>query len=292
MSPDASPIVELKQHFSLRSKRRKHCQAENLDFLSSFSPLTICEPVFGKPILKIESAGRKIIAVADIHLGYEAGLLKKGLIIKSRVDEILDEILDVLACEKPDHFIIVGDLKDELFGTGAGTEYRLTRFFSRLENAVGKITVVKGNHDGRIEDVLPADVELIGFRGGVVENVGFFHGHSWPLAEVLEAPLVVTAHNHATFSSILAGEKYFYHPCWVRGKLDAKKVMEHYPDADPVKIAEGEFILLPSFTKTGKGVVVNGDGSFLGPVLSNGLLLEGDARVYLLDGTDLGCLGE
>jgi len=74
--------------------------------------------------------------------------------------------------------------------------------------------------------------------------------------------------------------------------LDEKKVTEHYPDADPMKIAEGEFILLPSFTKTGKGVVVNGDGSFLGPVLSNGLLLEEDARVYLLDGTDLGFLSE
>lgn len=61
----------------------------------------------------------------------------------------------------------------------------------------------------------------------------------------------------------------------MRGKLDAGKVIEHYPDADAVNIAEGEFILLPSFTKTGKGVVVNGDRSFLGPVLSNGLLSEG-----------------
>jgi len=260
--------------------------------LQDTSPIVECEPVFGKPVLKITSGNRKIIAIADIHLGYEAGLLKKGLIVKSRVDEILDEILDVLTCEKPDRLVIVGDLKDELFGASAGTEYRLTRFFARLEEAVGNITVVKGNHDGRIEDVLPEDVTLIGSRGGVVENVGFFHGHSWPLAEVLEAPLVVSAHNHATFSSILAGEKYFYHPCWVRGKLDAKKVMEHYPDADQMKIAEGEFILLPSFAKTGKGVVVNGDGSFLGPVLFNGLLSEGDARVYLLDGTDLGCLGE
>jgi len=256
------------------------------------SPVLESEPIFGKPILKITSGNRKIIALADIHLGYEAGLLKKGLIIKSKIDEILDEILEILISEQPDHLIIVGDLKDELFGAGAGTEYRLTRFFSKLGEEVEKITVVKGNHDGRIEDVLPEDAALIGSRGGIVENVGFFHGHSWPLAEVLEAPLVVTAHNHATFSSILAGEKYFYHPCWVRGKLDANKVTEHYPDADPKKMAEGEFILLPSFAKTGKGVVVNGDGSFLGPVLSNGLLVEGDARVYLLDGTDLGCLGE
>lgn len=256
------------------------------------SPIVVCEPVFGKPILKITSGKKKIIAVADIHLGYEAGLLKKGLIIKSRVNDILDEIVEILTSEKPDHFIIVGDLKDELFGTGAGTEYRLMRFFSRLGAMAGKITVVKGNHDGKIEDVLPEDVELIGSRGGVVENVGFFHGHSWPLAEVLEAPLVVTAHNHATFSSILAGEKYFYHPCWVRGKLDAEKVLAHYPEANTAKIAEGEFILLPSFAKTGKGVVVNGDSSFLGPVLSNGLLSEEDAKVYLLDGSDLGCLGE
>ena len=36
-----SKLKELKQHFSLRSKRRKHCQAENFEINSNFSPLTI-----------------------------------------------------------------------------------------------------------------------------------------------------------------------------------------------------------------------------------------------------------
>ena len=38
-------LVELKQHFSLRLKRRKHCQAVKFEFFSNFSPLTIYKEI-------------------------------------------------------------------------------------------------------------------------------------------------------------------------------------------------------------------------------------------------------
>ena len=250
------------------------------------------EPVFGKPALKIRSGNHTFIAIADLHIGHEYSLLKKGVTVKSRIDEIMQDIFDIIMKEKPDHLVIVGDLKDELFGMGAGTERQILRFFSKICRVVGKVTLVKGNHDGQIEDFLPEEVELIGPKGGRINDVGFFHGHAWPLQEVMECPLVVTAHNHPTFGSILGGEKDHHHPCWVRGRWDTDAVIEHYTEAEPEKLAVSEVVILPSFTKIGKGVVVNRGTTFLGPVLSNGLLDIRRSKAYLLNGTELGGLDD
>lgn len=250
------------------------------------------EPVFGKPALKIYSGRMALVAIADLHIGHEYSLLKKGVTVKSRVDEILRDISDIVLQEKPYRLVIVGDLKDELFRTGPGTEHQLRRFFSKICSIVGKVTLIKGNHDGQIEALLQGEVELIGPKGGMFHDVGFFHGHAWPLPDVMECPLVVTAHNHPTFGSILGGEKDYHYPCWIRGKWDAEAVKAHYPGTDPEKVSVGEIIVLPSFTKIGKGVVVNRGTSFLGPVLSNGLMDIGRSKAYLMNGTELGGLND
>ncbi|MDP6157042.1 MAG: metallophosphoesterase [Candidatus Thermoplasmatota archaeon] len=252
----------------------------------------IVEPLFNVPALKIKTERNIIIAIADLHIGYEHSLGKKGIIVKSKTGEILNVILKILVREKPDRLVMVGDIKDELFGASPGTARELKLFFSKLRESVEDITVVKGNHDGRIEDLLPDTIRMVGPKGGIVEGIGFFHGHSWPSADILECHLVVTAHNHPTFASILAGERYFYHPCWIRGKLDGLKALEHYPEGGRERIENASFIVMPSFTKTGKGVVVNNERIFLGPVLANGLLCEGSSRAYLLDGTELGYLDQ
>lgn len=248
------------------------------------------KPLFDVPALKINTGRSILIVVADLHLGYEHKLHKKGIVVKSRTGEILSSILTIVESEKPDRLVLVGDIKDDLFGADPGTARELELFFHKLKGSVENITVVKGNHDGRIEELLPDTFHKLGPRGGVIEGIGFFHGHSWPSVDVLESPLVVTAHNHPTFASILAGERYYYHPCWIRGKLDTQKVLEHYPEADHERMGKAEIIVMPSFTKTGKGVVVNTERIFLGPVLANGLLCEKHSRAYLLDGTELGYL--
>ena len=244
--------------------------------------------MFNHPALKINTGEKTIIAIADIHLGYERSLGKKGIIVKSRTGEILLTILKILEQEKPNYLVMVGDIKDELFGASPGTAREMELFFHKLQGSVKNIIVVKGNHDGRIEELLPDTIQMVGPRGWIVEGIGFFHGHSWPSADVLESPILVTAHNHPTFASILAGERYFYHPSRIRGKLDAVKAIEHYPEAKRDRIENAEIIVMPSFTKTGKGVVVNKDRVFLGPVLGNGFLCEKLSKAYLLDGTDLG----
>jgi len=255
----------------------------------NFSNIQV-EPLFNHPALKINAGENIIIAIADLHLGYECSLAKKGVLVKSRTGEILQTILEILDREKPDRLVMVGDIKDELFGASPGTARELELFFRKLQDSVENISVVKGNHDGRIEELIPEVVQMVGPRGGVIEEIGFFHGHSWPSVDVLESPLLVTAHNHPTFASILAGERYYYHPCWIRGKLNTEKVLEHYLKADRERIENAEIIVMPSLTKTGKGVVVNTERIFLGPVLANGLLCEKRSKAYLLDGTELGYL--
>ena len=76
---------------------------------------TQIEPLFGIPALKIITGDIIIIAIADLHLGYERSLSKKGVVVKNRTGEILHTILDILNREKPDRLVMVGDIKDELF---------------------------------------------------------------------------------------------------------------------------------------------------------------------------------
>lgn len=250
------------------------------------------DPLFNIPALRIVRGKKTILALADLHFGLEYGYLGKGVTVKGRFDESLERIIDILDAIEADKVLLVGDVKDDLFGTGRGTLFQLGMFFDALTERSRKVVMVKGNHDSRIEDILPGHIRLLGPRGGVVDGIGLFHGHSWPRADILKAPLVLTAHNHPTFASVLGGNRYHYHRCWLRGKLDEERVSERFPQADPEKVRRGEFIVMPAFTSMGKGVVVNGDGVFLGPVLANGLLAEENTRVYLLDGTDVGTLGE
>ncbi len=249
-------------------------------------------PVFGKPALVIHSDTDRILALADLHIGYEYSLLDKGITLPCHFEKVLSDIVGLLDAVQPSHVVIVGDLKDSLFVPGPGTMRQMSGLFDVLGQLSRTMIVVKGNHDGRIEDFIPHGIGLLGAKGGIVGNVGFFHGHSWPDGEVLEASLVITAHNHQTFGSVIAGKRDFHHPCWIRGRWNAEKVMEHYPDSDRKALEGGEVIVLPSFVQTGKGVVVNRRPEFLGPVLGNGLLDWNRTKVYLLDGTELGFVSD
>lgn len=250
------------------------------------------QPLFGKPALLIKSGESRILAVADLHIGSEYGLMEKGVVPRSGFQGRLADIGSILDAERPGHVVLLGDVKDTLFIPGPGTSRQLVELMEELDTNSRSVVVVKGNHDGRIEELLPEEVVVTGAGGGLIEGVGFFHGHSWPKEDVMKAPLVVTAHNHQTFGSVLSGERDHHHPCWIRGGWDPARVREYYPDIDGEMLSMSEIIVVPAFVQTGKGVVVNREPIFLGPVLRKGLLDRNRSRVYLLDGTYLGKLGE
>ena len=53
-----------------------------------------------------------------------------------------------------------------------------------LDQLNGQKIIVKGNHDGGIEQFINA--EIIPAEGFVYEKLGLLHGHSWPKSELME----------------------------------------------------------------------------------------------------------
>ena len=71
--------------------------------------------VQNKPALLIEGQKRYAI-VSDLHIGFESSLASNEIFLgkNTTVDETIDEISQIIASEKPDSVILLGDVKSSI----------------------------------------------------------------------------------------------------------------------------------------------------------------------------------
>jgi len=160
--------------------------------------------------------------------------------------------------------VLNGDAKHNVPYTSRQEIEELTAILNDLTGRVD-VMVVKGNHDGGIEDLLPADVELAPAGGTVVNGVGVLHGHAEPRRELLDLDQWVVGHTHP---KVVLREK--------NGATAERRAWLRFR-------GERETVVMPSFEEWGGSDV--GEDGLLGP-----LEYEGDPEVTLLDGTRLGKL--
>ncbi len=232
------------------------------------SKMKIPQPLWEERALVIGST----LVVADLHIGYESELRKKGFSVPSQTQGMIDSISRILVETGADRLIINGDLKHNI-PKGSWQEYsEIPLAIDTWLKKVEEVHLLKGNHDGEIERYLPSDVIIHDPRGVVIDGIGYFHGHARPCQEVMETGMNVFAHAHPAVSlldGLARKEKY---PCWVRFR---------YLSGDK----QGEGILMPNYNKLLGGVSVN-EESYLGPFLKDVEIQE--EKIYLLDGTFLG----
>ncbi len=217
-------------------------------------------PVFGKPAMTL---GRALL-ISDLHLGIEYLLEKKGIRIPSQWEVMAEEVIYLGMETGADVLIINGDLKH---GIPAGKrEFRDTRSFIRkISSHFSEIYLVKGNHDGGLQDEIGHLVRMIPGSGFVYEGAGIFHGHAWPSEDVMSADILVMGHMHPAYEftdSIGNSQK---EPCWLRGNYDGRHL-----------------IVMPAMSRFYGGAAVNRN-EFLGPVLRDSRFNV--ESVFLLDGT-------
>ena len=107
----------------------------------------------GKPAIEfIDNEVGKTLVIADLHLGFVYGQNKKGILIPvSKSAE--EDLVELVEKRKPNRLIILGDFKDEIFGSAHPLAGRAWKLLRRLLN-VTRVTIVKGNHDGKIEEIV------------------------------------------------------------------------------------------------------------------------------------------
>ena len=186
-----------------------------------------------------------LVAIADLHIGYEAALEEEGLQLpRIQTATIEDGLIRILEKYDPETVLIVGDLKHE-FSRNLGQEWSDVKSVISLLRERSKILLVRGNHDNYLRNI----ASRMGI--GLVDNVRvggltFVHGHS----KCSTRPLVI-AHEHPSVRIVDRIGAAIRLPAFVHFKKD-------------------EILVLPAFSPLAAGTDVTSaaPSDFLSPILA------------------------
>jgi len=247
-------------------------------------------PVYGAPALLLKIGKERAIVISDLHLGVEHELAERGISLPSQIPKLKTRLIELLKKHRGTRLIILGDVKHNVPITTWHEWRELPEFFADLAKLV-KIDVIRGNHDGDLEGMVPREVTVHDPHGVVMgggKRVGLMHGHTWPAPELFNTELIIAGHNHPAieFRDELGGRSI--EPIWLRAKLDPKKFPKKLTPSPKKKLPE--LLVVPAFSELVGGAALNRGmpRELIGPMFKAGAVKLDEAEAYLLDGTFLG----
>ncbi len=268
------------------------------------------------PAALVKARRERILAISDLHIGWELSLSKKGIYVPTQTPRLLGKLTSIISEYKPDKLLILGDVKHTVATAETGEWHDVPDFFNELRRQVREILIVRGNHDGNLEPLLPEKVSLVPATGTVLGDVGFFHGHQWPSPMILACETLVMGHVHPVIALHDPAGFKITKQVWVRANCDKtlltrallqkhrckiektpeKTLLEHYK----IRPRAMQLVVMPSFNDFLGGKPLNerrSDGDFktamvTGPVLRSDAIDSRNAEVCLLDGTFLGSIDQ
>lgn len=235
------------------------------------------------PLLLVER-DLKVLVAADIHLGLEHELWLCGVSIPSQTEKLLNRLERCLKEIKPDRLVLLGDTKHNVPKTSWQERKEVPSFLESLSQNV-EVDLVPGNHDGGIADLAPQGIRVVPASGYVLDGIGYFHGHTWPSRDLFYSEIIVAGHIHPAIRLRDPLGHFIAKPVWARVPISAKAVESEYRE----KLPSPEMVIAPAFNHLCGGLPLNEPEEYeRGPILT---MAEIDsAKIYLLDGTDLGSL--
>ncbi len=268
------------------------------------------------PAALIKTGKTKTLVIADPHLGWEMALQEKGIHVPSQTPKLMEKLVGLLSKYKPDSLLILGDVKYTVVAREPGEWREIPEFFNQISKHVSEVGVVRGNHDGNLEPMLPENVKMHPASGVVVGDVGLFHGHKWPSPVVLGCKTLVMGHLHPVVVFRDPAGFKLNRQVWMKADVNPKALakillqkhgvkiegtveetlQKHYG----VKLRAAQVFMMPSFNDFLGGRPVNeskprrelGSEALIGPVLRSEAVDVDNAELYLLDGTYLGTLNQ
>ncbi|MEM3587614.1 MAG: metallophosphoesterase [Candidatus Jordarchaeaceae archaeon] len=263
-------------------------------------------PIVDEPALIVNFSDKKILCIADLHLGYEFLLAQKGVVIPPQAGGMRDKILKLIEQTNADTLIMLGDVKHNIFRVSRAEWRGVTKLLEDLSERVD-VQITLGNHDANIDLLLPNNKILVhSSRGFLIESedikVGFIHGHAWPQPDLLKSDYIIVGHNHPVIEMRDEMGGKWNIPAWI--ELEEKKEKIAYSLANHLGLREDsnqirrstqiesvKIMVIPAFNTLLGGIALNRpDIKFLGPLLSSTIMEKSIAKVKLLDGTYLGSL--
>jgi len=233
---------------------------------------------------------KKILVISELHLGVEYELYKSGIKIPSQRLRFEETIEELIKLTKAKMLVVLGDIKHKVPGSTIREDVEIPRFLEDLKQKI-KLILIKGNHDDRIEEIVPSGIKIYSSRGCKIGKYGFFHGHAWPSKKLMKCDYLFMGHVHPAiefrdsfgFRSVLN--------VWLRGKLSQEPIKKKYKIKKAGKL---NAIVLPTFNSILGSAVLNriAKERHTGPLFANKIFDVDSSKVYLLDGTYLGVLKE
>jgi hypothetical protein len=268
------------------------------------------------PAALITAGKKRILVIADLHIGWELALSQKGIHVTTQMPKLLETLEHLIHKYEPDKLMILGDVKHTVATAKMGEWKHVPDFFDKLKDQIEGIQVIRGNHDGNLKPLLPQNVTILSSAGVVEGDVGLFHGHRWPSPSLLQCKTLMMGHVHPVVAFLDPAGFRITRQVWVKTECDGAKLAKtllrkneidikgnaektlrsHYK----IKPLASQLFIMPSFNDFLGGRPLNkrknkGNAEktgIIGPVLRSEAVDMEKAETYLLDGTFLGNLNQ
>lgn len=265
------------------------------------------------PAALLKSRGTRLLAVADLHLGWEMSLSGEGIHVPSQSSKLLKKLIGLVSEYGPDEVLVLGDVKHTVATAEKMEWHDVPDFFNALRCRVERVSIIRGNHDGNLEPLLPEGIRVLPATGVAFDDVGFFHGHQWPSPDLLKCRTLVMGHVHPVVGFRDPAGFRVTRQVWVRAGCDGGRLSKVLLQKHGIRVGAGgedafaelygmkprasQLFIMPSFNDFLGGRPLNerrpsgGKSEMVtGPVLRSDAVDMRDAEAYLLDGTLLGTI--
>ncbi|MBW2998363.1 metallophosphoesterase [Candidatus Woesearchaeota archaeon] len=163
------------------------------------------------------------LIISDLHIGYEAYLNRKGILVpRTMFEKQKKKIIALLKSLKPKLVIFNGDIKHE-FGIISSQEWNDTYDLIDMVKRVSKLIFIKGNHD-KITEVIAKKKDVDVFDKYIIDDVLICHGDFIP-DEVDDKKIknIIIGHEHPAIflREDAKAEKY---KCFLKTKFKCKNL--------------------------------------------------------------------
>ena len=268
------------------------------------------------PAALIKTQKTRTIVIADLHIGWEMALSAKGIHVPTQTPKLLAKLTSLISTYRPEKLLILGDVKHTVATAEIGEWQDIPDFFNELKKQTKEILIIRGNHDGNLEPLLPENIKILPATGVTIGEVGFFHGHRWPSPSLLKCKTLVMGHVHPVVAFRDPAGFRITKQVWVKANCNRTKLTQVLLQKHKIKIEKNaeetllkhyktkpktsQLFIMPSFNDFLGGRPINGrkfagkaeSERIVGPVLRSESVDMENAETYLLDGTFLGTLNQ
>jgi putative SbcD/Mre11-related phosphoesterase len=273
-------------------------------------------PLMPHPAVLVKTKKTRVLVVADLHIGWEIALSEKGIHVPTQMPKLLRKLKMLINLYKPEKLLIIGDVKHTVATAEISEWHEVPDFFTELEPLVKEIEVIRGNHDGNLDPLLPEGIKVLPSSGTIVDDVGFFHGHRWPSPALLKCKTIVMGHVHPVIAFRDPAGFRITRQVWVKANCDKEQLTRILLEKNKIRIENSpqqtllkhygvkpktsQLFIMPSFNEYLGGKPLNEENSggeaksekIVGPILRTRAVDLENAEIYLLDGTFLGALSQ